>query len=100
MTTIFLSCIIALSSLGFNSIIFISNVEGSDVDIQSVRNIRSDADNEPNNNIYEANKLNLLINNNSYLFGNFSPSDSVDWFEFDVTKGDQHGNNADKFYFP
>jgi hypothetical protein len=61
--------------------------------------INEDADYEPNNNIQDANLLNLKYDNNSYIFGNFSSVDQVDWFKFNVSKGDRNGNNADRFYF-
>jgi hypothetical protein len=58
-----------------------------------------DADSEPNDHILDANLLNLKYNNNSYIFGNFSNTDQVDWYKFDAIKGDKYGNNADRFYF-
>lgn len=60
---------------------------------------RSDSQGEPNNNLSNAKFIKLKLSGNSFLFGNFTPTDSIDWYKFNVTKGDNNGNNADRFYF-
>jgi hypothetical protein len=83
----------------FSISVFVSASEDLEYTLVDFRSIRKDGDFEPNNELLNANQLNLKVDNNTYIFGNFSPSDAVDWYKFNVSKGDLNGNNADRFYF-
>ncbi len=65
----------------------------------SPRSLPRDEDNEPNNELQDANFLDLKVDENSYIFGNFSITDNVDWYKFHVSTGDPPGKSSDRFYF-
>ncbi len=63
----------------------------------SSRGTPDDNDSEPNNNMNDATKINPKIGDINFFYGNFSTTDTVDWYKFYASKGDASGNNADRF---
>ena len=62
------------------------------------RGTPDDEDSEPNDDMNNATRLNIPVGlgNNIWFKGDFSPSDTEDWYRFDASKGDASGNNADR----
>jgi DNA-binding MarR family transcriptional regulator len=66
---------------------------GDDSGVRSIRDPNYDI--EPNNELQKASLL--TSNTHTIINGSLSNSDTVDWYKFFVTKGDNFGNYADRF---